>query len=86
VLESALELARDPQGRGHDSMSLFYRLLRPVDRGLTTRDGVPVNASLGSCVKVRCDADPSYRAPGLAEWLADGGAITEVPYRAQAPR
>lgn len=73
-----IELAPDPCGRKHDSMTFFYRLLRPFDRELTARDGVPINASLASSVKIRRDEDPSYTPPGLAEWLARGDPISEV--------
>jgi uncharacterized protein (DUF2235 family) len=86
VLKTGFAVSPDPHCPKHDSMTLFYRLLGPVDRGLTTRDGVPVNAFLASSVKVRCDADPSYTAPGLAEWLTDGAPISEVPYRAEVGR
>jgi uncharacterized protein (DUF2235 family) len=75
---NGIELAPDPRGAKHDSMSLVYRLLRPLDRELKSRDGVPINAFLASSVKVRCTQDRSYTAPGLTEWLTGGGAISEV--------
>jgi Uncharacterized alpha/beta hydrolase domain (DUF2235) len=75
---NGIELAPDPCGPKHDSMTFFYRLLRPLDRELKTRDGVPIHASLASSVKVRCDQDRSYTAPGLTEWLTGGGEISEV--------
>ena len=67
-----IELAPDPCGPKHDSMTLFYRLLRPLDRRLATADGVPIDTTLGSCVKVRCERDRSYTAPGLDGWLTRG--------------
>ena len=66
------EIAPDPSGPKHDSMTLFYRLLGPLDRKLGTREGIPINPSLASSVKVRCEKDPSYTAPGLAPWLTSG--------------
>jgi uncharacterized protein (DUF2235 family) len=75
---NGIQLAPDPRGREHHSMTLFYRLLRPLDRELRARDGVPINVSLASSVKVRCEQDPSYTAPGLSEWLAGGGEISEL--------
>jgi uncharacterized protein (DUF2235 family) len=76
--DQLVELAPDPCGPKHDSMTLFYRLLRPLDRELRARDGVPINASLASSVKVRCEQDRSYTPPGLSEWLAGGPEITDV--------
>ena len=75
---NGIELAPDPGGPMHDSMTLFYRVLRPLDRGLEARDGVPINASLASSVKLRCEQDRSYAAPGLGEWLTRGREITDV--------
>jgi uncharacterized protein (DUF2235 family) len=72
-----LELAPDPLGPKHDSMTLFYRLLGPVDRELTARDGVPVNASVASSAKLRGERDRSYTPAGLAEWLRRGGEVSE---------
>jgi hypothetical protein len=74
---NGVELAPDPRGHKHDSMTLFYRLLRPLDRELRARDGEPINASLASSVRVRCDQDASYTAPGLTDWLT-GGEISEL--------
>jgi uncharacterized protein (DUF2235 family) len=75
---AGIELAPDPCGLEHDSMSFFYRLLRPYDRELKARDGVPVRASLASSVKVRHDEDRSYRPPGLSGWLTGGGDVSDV--------
>jgi uncharacterized protein (DUF2235 family) len=71
------EIAPDAAGPKHDSMTFFYRLLGPRDRRLATREGIPINVSLASSVKIRCEKDPSYTAPGLAEWLASG-KVSEV--------
>jgi uncharacterized protein (DUF2235 family) len=71
------EIAPDACGPKHDSMTRFYRVLGPLDRRLGTREGIPINPSLASSVKVRCGQDPSYTAPGLAEWLASG-KVSEV--------
>ena len=73
-----IELAPDPCGPTHDSMTFFYRLLMPLDRGLTTRDGLPIRASLASSVRIRRDQDRSYTALGLTDWLTGGGEISEV--------
>jgi uncharacterized protein (DUF2235 family) len=77
IRRNGSEIAPDPCGTKHDSMTLFYRLLGPLDRRLGTRDGIPINPSLASSVKVRSGKDPSYTAPGLAEWLASG-KVSEV--------
>ena len=74
---NGIELAPDPCGRKHDSMSFFYKLLRPLDRELRCVDGDPINAYVASSVKVRCDQDRSYSAPGLAGWLT-GDRIRDV--------
>jgi hypothetical protein len=58
-------------------MTLFYRLLRPLDRELKSVDGEPINAYLAASVKARCDQDRSYSAPGLAGWLS-GDRIRDV--------
>lgn len=73
-----IELAPDPCGPKHDSMTRLYRLLRPLDRELKTPDGIPIHASLASSVKVRCDQDRSYNPPGLTDWLTGGGEISEL--------
>jgi uncharacterized protein (DUF2235 family) len=70
--------AADPCGRLHDSMTAFYRLLGPLNRELRTRDGIPINASLASSVKVRAERDRSYAPLGLHAWVAGGGALTEI--------
>ena len=75
------EIAPDPSGRKHDSMTLFYRLLGAVDREFKTGEGIPINPSLASSVKVRSDTDPTYTAPGLREWLAPD-RITDLESRA----
>ncbi|HEX5616877.1 MAG TPA: DUF2235 domain-containing protein [Solirubrobacteraceae bacterium] len=54
----------------HDSLTLFYKLMGPIDRNLTAIDGEPINASLAPSVKARHAANASYSPPGLAEWLA----------------
>jgi uncharacterized protein (DUF2235 family) len=59
-----------PTARLHDSLTLFYKLMRPIDRNLTAIDGEPINASLAPSVEARRAADASYDPPGLAEWLA----------------
>jgi uncharacterized protein (DUF2235 family) len=71
--------AGNPSGLMHDSMTRFYRLLGPFDRELKTRDGIPVDASVASCVKARCERDGAYRPPGLSAWLSGDGEITELP-------
>lgn len=71
------DVAPDPCGRKHDSMSFLYKLLKPLDRELKCVDGEPINAYLASSVKVRSDQDRSYTAPGLADWLA-GDRLRDV--------
>jgi uncharacterized protein (DUF2235 family) len=60
----------NPSAPLHNSLSVFYKLLGPIDRRLMAIDGEPINASLSPSVKARRAADPSYNPPGLAEWLA----------------
>jgi hypothetical protein len=73
-----LQLAPDPLGPKHDSMTLFYRLLRPVDRELKARDGIPVNPALASTARFRCEQDRSYTPPGVADWLKRGDPVSEI--------
>lgn len=73
-----LAVRPDPRGRQHDSMNAFYRLLRPLDRGLRGRRGEAVNASVASSVVARHEPGGGYDPPGLARWLQDGGAVTDV--------
>jgi uncharacterized protein (DUF2235 family) len=69
---NGIEVAPDPHVPIHDSLSFFYRwVLKPLDRELKTREGIPINPSLASTVSLRRDYDP----PGLAEWR---GETTEV--------
>jgi uncharacterized protein (DUF2235 family) len=75
----------DPWARPHNSLSFFYRLLGPTDRRLMAIDGEPINPSLASSVKALRATDSSYDPPGLAEWLARDGKVTEVQWQA-APR
>jgi uncharacterized protein (DUF2235 family) len=74
---NGIDVAPDPCGRKHDSMTFFYKLLRPLDRELKCVDGDPINAYLASSVKFRSEQDRSYTAPGLADWLA-GDQIRDV--------
>ena len=75
---AGLELAPDPCGPKHNSLTGIYRLIGPVDRKLKAVDGVPINASLASSVKARRDRDPSYTPPDLSAWLDGDGPISEV--------
>jgi hypothetical protein len=82
----AVEVAPDPCGDKHDSLTLFYRLLRPFDRRLTATDGIPINASLASSVKARCEKDATYSPAGLSDWLTGERPVTEVEVVRTLPR
>jgi hypothetical protein len=74
-----IEVAPDPLGRLHDSLNGFERLLRPRERRLSIRQGMPVGIALASSAVTRYERDSSYRPPGLADWLTGDGTIEEVP-------
>ena len=77
---SGIEVAPDPLGDLHDSLTLRYRLFGSYDRRLAGDDGAEVDGgSLASSAKARYYEDERYRPPGLAEWLADDGPTTPVP-------
>ena len=77
---SGIEVAPDPMGELHDSLTFAYRLLGSQDRRLAGDDGTEVDgASLASTARTRYYGDDGYRPPGLAEWLADEGPVTPMP-------
>jgi uncharacterized protein (DUF2235 family) len=77
---AGIEVAPDPAGELHDSRTRLYRLLPTYDRLLASDNGAEVHAgSLASSAKTRHDEDPSYRPPGLLEWLAATRRTTPVP-------
>jgi hypothetical protein len=60
-----VQVAPNPHVEPHDSLSFLYRrVLKPLDRELRTREGVPINSLLASTVGLRSSYDP----PGLAQW------------------
>jgi uncharacterized protein (DUF2235 family) len=71
-----IELAPNPLGEQHDSMTFMYRrLFKPYDRHLKARRGDQIEGSLASTVRVRFDADAAYRPPGLEQWR---GVVSDV--------
>lgn len=74
----ALQLAPDPRGVKHDSLSLFYRLFRPYERELKTRDGNPIQAWLASSARLRWEHDSAYDPPGLSDWVKRDGPVNDV--------
>jgi uncharacterized protein (DUF2235 family) len=70
--------AADPLGEQHDSMSWFYKLLKPYDRELRSRQGDALEASLGSAAKTRYERRATYRPPGLQPWIDGGKPVTEL--------
>jgi hypothetical protein len=79
-----IELAPNPNGRLHNSLSLFYRVMKPLDRRLTAIDGEPINSTVASSVTAR-NTDPTYDPPGFADWRATGAKPTEVQWQQAVP-
>jgi uncharacterized protein (DUF2235 family) len=67
-----------PLAGAHDSLTWFYKQLKPYDRRLTTDKGVPINAWLAWSGRLRYDGmSPEYRPIGLEDWVAGGRPVTE---------
>jgi uncharacterized protein (DUF2235 family) len=79
-----IELAPNPDADLHDSLSLFYRVMRPLDRKLQAVDGEPINSTVSSSVAAR-RTDPAYDPPGFADWRASGAKPTEVQWQQAVP-
>jgi uncharacterized protein (DUF2235 family) len=79
-----LELAPDPDADLHKSLSLFYRLMGPIDRKLQAIDGAPINSRVASSVAAR-RTDPAYDPPGFAAWKESGVKPTEVQWFQAVP-
>lgn len=76
---AGIEVAPDPRGPLHNSLTRFYHLLGAYDRRLAGEDRAEVDGgSVASSAKTRYEEDDSYRPPGLSEWLAAGRDITAV--------
>jgi uncharacterized protein (DUF2235 family) len=80
-----IELAPDPYAPAHNSMTPFYRLMRPLDRRLRAVDGEPINASVALSAKARYSADSAYRPEGLADWIARDRPVTTVQWQQAVP-
>ena len=70
------ELAPNPNGVLHDSLTLFYRAMRPF----AAIDGEPINSTVASSVPAR-KVVPAYDPPGFADWVASGVRPTEVEWQ-----
>jgi uncharacterized protein (DUF2235 family) len=77
-------LAPSPDGFLHDSLSLFYRVMGPLDRRFTAVDGEPINSTVASSVAAR-RTDPAYDPPGFAAWRESGAEPTEVQWFQAVP-
>jgi uncharacterized protein (DUF2235 family) len=74
---AGIEVAPDPAGELHNSRTRFYRLFPPYDRRLAGDGGSEVaGGSLASSARDRHAGDPSYRPPGLDEWIAARKHVT----------
>jgi uncharacterized protein (DUF2235 family) len=78
------ELAPNPSAALHNSLSLFYRAMGPLDRKLAAIDGEPINSTVASSVPAR-RTDPAYDPPGFAAWRASGAKPTEVQWFQAVP-
>jgi uncharacterized protein (DUF2235 family) len=79
-----IELAPNPNGQLHNSLTLFYRAMRPLDRRFSAIDGEPINSTVASSVPAR-SVDPAYDPPGFADWKASGVKPTEVQWHQAVP-
>jgi uncharacterized protein (DUF2235 family) len=73
-----LQLAPDPRGAKHDSLGFFYRLFRPYDRELKSRDGDAIQAWLASTARVRWEDDSAYDPPGLSDWVKRARPVRDL--------
>jgi uncharacterized protein (DUF2235 family) len=76
------QLAPNPEGEMHDSMTFFYRHLLggPYDRELKAREGDPISSSLASSSKLRYEKQAAYRPLGLSEWVTGGRDVSDVDH------
>jgi uncharacterized protein (DUF2235 family) len=69
-------VAPDALGSKHESRTGFYLMLPPHDRRLAGEEGRPADGgALAQSAATRFAKDPSYRPPGLAEWMDRGGPV-----------
>jgi len=78
------ELAPNPNGLLHNSLTLFYRAMRPLDRRFAAIDGEPINSTVASSVPAR-KVVPAYDPPGFADWVASGVKPTEAEWQQTVP-
>ena len=77
-----IELAPNPSGPIHDSLSPFYRLKLfggPYDRRLKAFDGDAIGPWLASSARVRYDGDTTYRPIGWDDWCRDHPEDLQLP-------
>jgi uncharacterized protein (DUF2235 family) len=74
-----IELAPNPCGEIHDSLSLLYRLMRRHDRRLRAHEGEAVAPWLSSSARTRYDTDRAYRPLGWDDWVAGHPEDMQVP-------
>jgi uncharacterized protein (DUF2235 family) len=72
---TGIELAPDALGKIHESLTGFYRLMRPYERPLEADGG----ALAESVKRRRDDAGAGYRTATVARYLDGGGATAQVP-------
>jgi uncharacterized protein (DUF2235 family) len=73
-----IELAPNPDGEIHDSMSLMYKPLGPYHRRLRAHEGETVRGELASTAKTRHDNIEIYRPLGLSEWIAGSKPVQVI--------
>jgi len=78
ALKPAKQMAGNPHGELHDSMSWMYRPLGRYHRRLKAWKGEAVRGSVASSAQTRAADVQSYRPEGLPQWLADGRPIMNV--------
>ena len=78
ALKPAKQMAGNPDGELHDSMSWMYRPLGRYHRRLKAWKGEAVRGSVASSAQTRAADVQSYRPEGLPQWLADGRPIMNV--------
>jgi uncharacterized protein (DUF2235 family) len=78
------ELAPNPNGFLHNSLTLFYRAMGPLDRRFAAIDGEAINSVVASSVPAR-KVVPVYDPPGFADWVASGVKPTEVEWQQAVP-
>ena len=78
ALKPGKQMAVNPGGTLHDSMSWMYRPLGRYHRRLKAWKGETVRGAVASSAQTRAADVQSYRPEGLTQWLEKPGPITDV--------